>query len=801
MERKVLRGVMAIFLLGGGDCCKWKRVECNIFTGRIIRLFLNLTAIEHQHGFFYTYHVGNGVEYYWGKREQWYLNVSLFLPFSRIKEWKFNSWKKGELRAMKLEVLDLSVNFFNNTILSFLALLSNLKFLNIKSNRLEGAIHIKDDEIEIRLMKLKVFHSSHNLFNNSILRSFDRLSNYKSLYFGDTKFYEPMNLKDSEIWKSYSCKVLGHLTSLKRLVLYKCEINGSLALQGFCGMTNLQELDFTNSNLKGGLPNCFSNLTSLRKLDLISYNIALHSLKSLETLARSFNISALQRLHLYSNNFSRNISALETFRIPISLGPLFNLSKLKCLYADNNIVHAETQMHSLAPLFQLKDLSLSCCGDVGSFPRFFYHQHDLQYLDLSNIYFKGNQFPHWLLENNTLLEKLVFTNSSLSGPLQLPFASQTRLSHLEISCNFFNGNIPVEIGAQLPALRRDPRFLVYEPFFLTLDVSNNQLSGRIPRWMGDMSFLKRIIMSNNHLERTIPVVLRGTLPDVLRNSSTSVKLDISDNFLSGSIPSWIGLLNLSYLLLSKNNFQGETPMELCKLSHLSLINLSHNNLSGRIPPCLKITTLQDVSEDYVGRLMARGFSIFSFNEPIEFPIKNVSNSYKGRIIPYISGIDLSCNKLVAKIPYEFGNFYKLLVLDLSHNSLTGPIPPTFVNLIQIESLDLSYNNLSGNIPYQLVGLNFQAYFIVSFNNLSGKTPPRIAQFGTFDESSYKENPFRCGEPLPECADNGPSLSMPNSSTNNAEDDDLIDMGVFHISFIVSYTILLMTVVVSYINPY
>ncbi|PPS19653.1 hypothetical protein GOBAR_AA00916 [Gossypium barbadense] len=367
-----------------------------------------------------------------------------------------------------------------------------------------------------------------------------------------------------------------------------------------------------------------------------------------------------------------------------------------------------------------------------------------------------------------------------------------------------------------------PDFLSTSPFLLTLDVSNNQLSARIPRWMGNMSILKRIIVSNNHLEGTIPVEfcqldlklldlsvniisesipscfnpsrirqvhlsknrLRGTFPDALRNSSTLVTLDISDNFLSGSIPSWIGLSNLSYLLLTKNNFKGETPMELCKLSHLSLINLSHNNLSGRIPPCLKITTLQDVSEDYVGRLMARSFSIFSFNEPIEFPIKNVFNSYKGRIIPYISGINLSCNKLVANIPYEFGNFNKLLVLNLSHNSLRGPIPPTFVNLKQIERL------------------NFLAHFIVSFNNLSGKTPPRIAQFGTFDESSYKENPFLCGEPLPKCADNGPSLSMPNSSTNNDEDDDLIDMGVFHISFIVSYMILLMTVVVVlYINPY
>ncbi|XP_039017087.1 receptor-like protein 9a [Hibiscus syriacus] len=241
------------------------------------------------------------------------------------------------------------------------------------------------------------------------------------------------------------------------------------------------------------------------------------------------------------------------------------------------------------------------------------------------------------------------------------------------------------------------------------------------------------------------------------------------------------------------------PMELCNLKHLSVIDLSHNNLSGQIPPCLKLTTLRDL--DYVIVTMS-GSSVFSLNVPIDFLMKNGYNSYKGRIIPLVSGIDLSCNKLVGEIPPQIGNFHKMLGLNLSHNSLTGSIPPTFANLKQIESVDLSYNKLTGNIPSQLVGLTFMSTFNVSFNNLSGRIPSRVAQFGTFDVFSYLGNPFLCGEPLAKCADTGSPPPKPNSTTENDDDYGLIDMGAFRVTVIASYTVMFLVVpIVLYINPY
>ncbi|KAG6780409.1 hypothetical protein POTOM_013266 [Populus tomentosa] len=507
----------------------------------------------------------------------------------------------------------------------------------------------------------------------------------------------------------------------------------------------------------------------------------------------------------------------------MSLSPLYNLSKLKYFDGSDNEIYAEEDDHSLSPKFQLESISLSSRGQgARAFPKFLYHQFSLESLDLTNIQIKG-EFPNWLIENNTYLHDLSLENCSLSGPFLLPKNSHVNLSFLSISMNYFQGQIPSEIGARLPGLKvlfmSDNGFNGSIPFSLgnisslqVLDLSNNSLQGQIPGWIGNMSSLEFLDLLMNSFSGRLPPKfgtssnlrdvylsrnkLQGPIAMAFYNSSEMFALDLSHNNLTGSIPKWIDRLsNLRFLLLSYNNLKGEIPIRLCKLDQLTLIDLSHNHLSGNILSWMISThpfPQQFDSYDYLS----------SSKQSFEFTTKNVSLSYRGTIIQYFTGIDFSCNNFIGEIPPEIGNLSMIKVLNLSHNSLTGPIPPSFSNLKEIESLDLSYNKLDGEIPPQLTKIFSLEFFSVAHNNLSGKTPARVAQFATFEESCYKDNPFLCGEPLPKICGAVMPSSLTPTSTNNEDDGGFIDMEVFYVTFGVAYIMVLLVIgAILYINPY
>ncbi|PPD76800.1 hypothetical protein GOBAR_DD26273 [Gossypium barbadense] len=962
------------------------------------------------------------------------------------------------LRLMNLKHLDLSNNGFNNSILASLATLPNLKTLSIGISQCNGLIDMKDLYGLGKLEELTMAS-----YIASVTADFTSLKRLKLLYCNVNKNLtrqEGLNLRSlEELELSYSSlpsnfiQVFGPLISLKKLTASDIDGNNSPPMHDVCESTNLQELGINGCNLKGSLPMCFSNLTSLKMLSL-SYNqfsgnisalqsltllesldissnqfsgnisaiqsltllasldlssnqfsgniLAIQSLTLLESLDLSSNkfsgttsaiqsltllasldlsfnqfsgnISAIQSLTLLAsldlsfNQLSGNISALESltslqlldvsnnkFHIPSSLRPFFNLSKLKYFHADNNTIHADDHemSHSSTPRFRLSSISLSCCGSVGSFPKFLYHQSELQHVDLSNIYFKVDRFPFWLLENNTMLVTLNLVNCSLSGPFQVTSRVHSTLSYLNISNNAFGGNIPARIGAHLPFLvylnmsknyfngsipssfgdtsslqildlsnnqlsgeipehmamgcsslqflglsnnklqgsifsgnfnltsllelelngnnftgmipnvlancsylyildlsnnsiyGEVPSWIWNMSELAALDVSRNQLFGRLPQWRGSASNLEQVAMADNQLEGLIPRAicslnlklqfldlsmnslsgtlpscfkpgsvrevhlfknkLQGALPNAFHDSCLLVTLDLSYNHLKGNIPNWVSNLSeLSYLLLRRNHFEGEIPIQLCKLDRLSLIDLSQNNLSGGIPYCLKVSALNYAIEQNIWLRSSLDDinSSMSIEVSIEYTVKSRSYNYKRRMLQYMSGIDLSSNKLTGEISFETRNIMKLFTLNLSHNSLTRPIPQVFSNLKDLESLDLSYNNLTGNIPVEFGGLHFLQYFNVSYNNLSGKTPERIRQLGTFDESCYVGNPFLCGSLVGKNCSPVATPLTPKALVGNKEDHGFIDMDAFYASFFACYVVVLLCITaVLYINPY
>jgi Leucine-rich repeat (LRR) protein len=523
----------------------------------------------------------------------------------------------------------------------------------------------------------------------------------------------------------------------------------------------MTELDISNNNMNGQIP---------KDICLIFPN--------------------LEILRMAKNGF--------TGCIPSCLG---NISSLSFLDLSNN----QFSTVKLEQLTTIMVLQLSNNNLSGQLPTSVFNSSGLTFLYLSHNNFWG-QISDFPLYGWKVWNVLDLSNNQFSGMLPRSFVNFTRLGVIDLSKNHFKGPIP-----------RD--FCKFDQLEY-LDLSGNNLSGHMPSCFNPPQ-ITHIHLSKNRLS--------GPLKYGFYNSSSLVTIDLRDNNFTSSIPNWIGnLSSLSVLLLRDNHFDGELPVQLCLLKQLSILDVSQNQLSGPLPSCLGNLTFKDSSQKAIvepkigfgSMSIKRAYyeimgpplmdSMYSFTkglwlnfteEVTEFTTKNMYYGYKGKVLSYMSGIDLSNNSFLGAIPPEFGNLSKILSLNLSHNNLTGSIPATFSNLNHIESLDLSYNNLNGAIPPQLTEVTTLEVFSVAHNNLSGRTPERKYQFGTFDENCYEGNPFLCGPPLQNnCSEEAvPSQPVPNDEQG---DDGFIDMKFFYISFGVCYTVVVMTIAaVLYINPY
>ncbi|XP_013451951.2 receptor-like protein EIX1 [Medicago truncatula] len=745
---------------------------------------------------------------------------------------------------------------------------SNLVKLDLSNNLLEDS---PSYDYDIVMRSLEELDLSQNSLKGGMFKSIRNICTLRSLDLNLNNFTQGLQsiihdlssgcVRNSLQWLNlYSSKITGTVpdlsmfTSLKFLDLSNNLLSGKIP-EGSSLPCQMEDFSIAANSLDGRIPKSFwMNACKLKSLDLTSNSFSDELQVIIHHLSRCARYS-LQQLYLRFNQINGTLPDLSIF----SFLEIFDISKnklngeihedirfptkLRTLRMDSNSLHGViSEFHfsgmsmlkeldlsdnslvlrfteNWVPPFQLQTIGLGSCKLGLTFPKWIQTQNHFQDIDISNSGISDN-VPEWFWAKLSSQEckTINISYNNLKGLIP-NLHVKNHCSFLSLASNQFEGSIPpflrgsVSIDLSKNKFSNSIQFLCENGIDEALgqfDLSNNQLSGRIPDCWRNFKSLAYVDLSHNNFSGKIPssmgslvelqaLMLRNNslmedIPFSLMNCTKLVMLDLRENGLEGLIPYWIGseLKELQVLSLQRNHFFGSFPLELCYLQNIQLFDVSLNNLSGGIPKCIQNFTSMSVKGSSQGFANHRYVTNKGFTEmdiPYELNAlltwKGVEQVFNNNQLFLLKSVDLSSNHFSQEIPPEIANLIQLVSLNLSRNNFTGKIPSRIGKLTSLDFLDLSRNKLIGSIPSSLSQIDRLGVLDLSHNQLSGEIP-KSTQLQSFNASNYEDNLDLCGPPLVNLCVKGEPPHEPNGKIQ--DDEDLLLNRGFYISLTFGFII-------------
>ncbi|XP_030946859.1 receptor-like protein 7 [Quercus lobata] len=523
--------------------------------------------------------------------------VSLFLSYNLLNG-TIPSWV---YTIPSLRYLFLDYNQFTGHIGDFQH--NSLVWLWLNNNNLHGPLPVSISKL-VSLTSLRV--SFNNLSGNVESKIFSKLKSLGTLHMSNNPLLSLSSF-------TFATNILPKLYSLDLSASNITEIPHFLRTA-----ENIEYLYLSKNQIKGNIPKWFLEVgkDSLSNLNL-SYNFLTsvgHLLwKNLQFLDLRSNLLegplpvpplGISFFSVSRNNITGQISSsicnLSSVNyLDLSYNHLNNVMPSCLGNLSNHLVDLDLQSNNLhgtipttiAKGCYLRSLKLNGNQLEGPLPQSLVHCRKLEVLDFGNNKINST-FPHWL-ETLPELRVLILRSNNFHGPLgnpktKFPFPN---LRIIDLSHNEFHGHLPTNLFKYLKAMMnvsankgelkymgddyyQDSVIVVMkglffelvkiQSLFTTIDFSNNNFKGEIPKSIGELGSLKGFNFSHNNLIGRVP-------------------------------PSLGNLTNLEWLDLSSNKLEGEIPVQLVDLTSLAFLNLSENYLFGQIPQGKQFNTFTNDS--------------------------------------------------------------------------------------------------------------------------------------------------------------------------------------------------------------